>query len=333
MVALARSQPSQPQSAEASAFETDVVDGLSATPKRVPAKYFYDGAGSQLFEQITKLPEYYPTRCEMSILHDHAADIAKLIPAGAALVEFGSGSNKKARILLRAAPPLAAYIPVDICGEMLEQEAAELRPDFPQIKVLTVTADITHPFDLPDEAKAAPTRVGFFPGSTIGNFERHEAAAFLRNASRILGPGAKLIIGADLIKPAKVLNAAYNDAAGVTAKFNLNLLVRINRELRGTFKLDTFEHHAFYNRERHRIEMHLASLKRQKVWVAGETIEFRAGETIHTENSYKYSIESLGALARGVGWTPVAAWTDSQGYFSIQAFTLADAAATRHTPY
>ena len=145
-------------------------------------------------------------------------------------------------------------------------------------------------------------RVGFFPGSTIGNFEPHEAAAFLRNAARILGAGATLIVGADLIKPVDVLNAAYNDAAGVTAKFNLNLLVRINRELRGTFKLDTFEHHAFYNRERHRIEMHLASLKRQKVKVAGETIDFRAGETIHTENSYKYSIESLGALARGAGW-------------------------------
>ena len=145
-------------------------------------------------------------------------------------------------------------------------------------------------------------RVGFFPGSTIGNFEPHEAAAFLRNAGKILGPGARLIVGADLIKPAEVLNAAYNDTAGVTAKFNLNLLTRINRELGGNFNLDSFEHHAFYNRERHRVEMHLASLKRQKVKVAGETIDFRAGETIHTENSYKYSIEKLGALARGAGW-------------------------------
>ncbi|HEY4981984.1 MAG TPA: L-histidine N(alpha)-methyltransferase [Pseudolabrys sp.] len=324
MVALARSQPSQPQSAEASAFETDVVDGLSATPKRVPAKYFYDGAGSQLFEQITELPEYYPTRCEMRILRDHAADIAKLIPAGAALVEFGSGSNKKARILLRAAPKLAAYVPVDICGEMLAQEVAELRPDFPQLKVLPLTADFTHPFELPDEAKAAPVRIGFFPGSTIGNFEPHDAAAFLRNAGRILGPGAKLIIGVDLIKPVEILNAAYNDAAGITAQFNLNLLTRINRELGGTFKLDAFEHHAFYNRERHRIEMHLASLKRQKVRVANEIIDFRAGETIHTENSYKYSIESLGALARDVGWRPAGVWTDARKYFSIQAFTLAD---------
>ena len=326
MVALARSQAPQPSGAEASAFAADVLAGLGSVPKHVPAKYFYDGAGSQLFERITELAEYYPTRCEMRILRDHAAAIAELIPEGAALVEFGSGSNKKARMLLAAAPKLAAYVPVDICGEMVEQEAAELRPDFQALKVLPVMADICYPFDLPAEAKAAPVRIGFFPGSTIGNFEPHEAAGFLRNAARILGPGATLIVGVDLIKPVEVLNAAYNDAAGVTAKFNLNLLVRINRELRGTFKLDTFEHHAFYNRERHRIEMHLASLKRQKVKVAGETIEFRAGETIHTENSYKYSVESLGALARGVGWLPAGVWTDARKYFSIQAFTLADEA-------
>src|SRR5450631_1164477 len=323
MVALARKLRPLPQAAEVSAFEADVIAGLSATPKRAPAKYFYDGAGSQLFERITEVPEYYPTRSEMRILRDHAADIAKLIAPGSALVEFGSGSSKKARILLRATPPLAAYVPVDICGEMVEQEAAELRPDFPQLKVLPLTADICFPFELPAEAKAAPARVGFFPGSTIGNFEPHEAAAFLRNAAKILGAGATLIIGADLIKPVEVLNAAYNDKDGVTARFNLNLLVRINRELRGTFKLDSFEHHAFYNRERNRIEMHLASLKRQKVKVAGETIEFRAGETIHTENSYKYSVASLGALARGAGWLPAGVWTDAREYFSIQAFTLA----------
>jgi dimethylhistidine N-methyltransferase len=324
MAALARTPRPQPQSTDTSAFEDDVLAGLSATPKRVPAKYFYDGAGSLLFERITELPEYYPTRCEMRILRDHAADIAKLIPEGAALVELGSGSNKKVRIVLRAARKLAAYVPVDICGEMLEQEAAELRLDFPQLKVLPVRADITHQFDLSADAKAAAVRVGFFPGSTIGNFEPHEAAAFLRNAAHILGPGATLIVGADLIKPVEVLNAAYNDAEGVTAKFNLNLLVRINRELGATFKLDTFEHHAFYNRERHRIEMHLASLKRQKVKVAGEPIDFRTGETIHTENSYKYSIASLGALARGAGWLPAGVWTDEREYFSIQAFTLAD---------
>jgi dimethylhistidine N-methyltransferase len=320
MVAALRKRISQLQ--EQSEFETDVLDGLRTTPKRIPSKYFYDAVGSDLFEHITEVPEYYPTRCEMSTLRLHSADVAKLIPPGAALVEFGSGSSKKARILLSAAPKLAAYVPVDICGEMIEREAAELRVDFPQLTVLPVTADICKPFALPAEAKAAPARIGFFPGSTIGNFEPHEAADFLRNAANILGEGASLIVGADLIKPAEVLNAAYNDAEGVTAKFNLNLLVRINRELGGNFRLDMFEHHAFYNREKHRIEMHLASLKRQRVRVAGETIDIRAGETIHTENSYKYSIESLGALARGVGWLPVGAWTDSRKYFSIQAFTL-----------
>ena len=290
VAAVARRQIPQ-QSGDTSAFEADVLDGLRSTPKQVPAKYFYDATGSHLFERITELPEYYPTRCEMKTLREHAADIAKLIPQSAALVEFGSGSSKKARILLRAAPKLAAYVPVDICGEMIEQEAIELRADFPQLKVLPVTADICKPFELPEEAKQAPARIGFFPGSTIGNFEPHEASAFLRNAATILGTGSKLIIGVDLIKPIEVLNAAYNDAGGVTAKFNLNLLTRINRELGGTFRLNMFEHHAFYNRERHRIEMHLASLKRQKVKVAGETVDFRAGETIHTENSYKYSVD------------------------------------------
>ncbi len=323
MVALARSRHSRPQAAD-DTFATDVVGGLQASPKRVPAKYFYDATGSALFERITDQPEYYPTRCEMRILQEHAADIAKLIPDGAALIEFGSGSSKKARILLRALPKLAAYVPVDICGEMIEQEAGELRPDFPQVKVLPVTADISQDFVLPPEAKAAPARVGFFPGSTIGNFEPHEAAGFLRHAGKILGPGARLIIGVDLIKPAEILNAAYNDAAGITAKFNLNLLTRINRELGGDFKLDGFEHHAFYNRERHRVEMYLASLKRQKAKVAGETIEFRAGETIHTENCYKYSIEKLTALARGAGWRPLQVWTDDHNYFSIQAFELTD---------
>ena len=331
MVALARSDVLfVKDDAEASAFARDALKGLGARRKTLPPKYFYDAAGSQLFDRITDQAEYYPTRCEMHILHDNAAAIAALIPAGAALVEFGSGSNKKARILLAAAPVLAAYVPVDISAEMLEQEAAALQLDFPRLTIRPVAADFTQSFELPAEAKTAPVRVGFFPGSTIGNFEPHEAASFLRNAAKILGPRSILIIGADLIKPVEILNSAYNDAAGITAKFNLNLLVRINRELGGTFKLDTFEHHAFYNRERHRIEMHLASLKRQKVKVAGECFDFRAGETIHTENSYKYSVESLGALARGVGWLPAGVWMDAKKYFSIQAFTLApDASALK----
>ena len=324
MVALARPRRPLPKRDDLSPFAADVLEGLGETPKHIPAKYFYDERGSELFERITEQPEYYPTRCEMEILRDRAAEIAALIPDGAAIVEFGSGSNTKARLLLAAAPHVAAYVPVDISGEMLEREAAELRADFPKLAVLPVVADFCYPFDLPPAARAAPLRVGFFPGSTIGNFEPHEAAAFLRNAAKMLGANAKIIIGADLVKPVEVLNAAYNDAAGVTADFNLNLLVRMNRELGANFRLECFEHHAFFNRERSRIEMHLASLKRQKVKVAGETFDFRAGETIHTENSYKYSLDSLRALARGVGWLPAGAWTDGQDYFSIQAFNYVE---------
>ena len=320
MVAVARKHIPE-HSPEISAFESDVIEGLRSTPKQLPAKYFYDASGSQLFERITELPEYYPTRCEMKLLRDYAADLAKLIPEGAALVEFGSGSSKKARILLRAAPKLAAYVPVDICREMIEQEAAELRADFPQLKVLPVTADICKPFELPQEARAAPARLGFFPGSTIGNFEPHEASAFLRNAAGILGPRCTLIIGVDLIKPAEVLDAAYNDKAGVTAKFNLNLLTRINRELGGTFRLSTFEHHAFYNRERHRIEMHLASLKRQKVRVAGETIEFRAGETIHTEISRKFTRTEVESTLQAAGFVLRRWYSAANNYFGLALAT------------
>ena len=214
-------------------------------------------------------------------------------------------------------------MPVDISSEMLAAEADELRRDHPGLMVLPLETDFTKPFRLPAAVAAMP-RAGFFPGSTIGNFEPHEACSFLRHAGRILGQGAILIIGVDLIKDAKLLNAAYDDAAGVTAKFNLNLLTRINRELDGTFDLDGFSHEAFYNSERHRIEMHLASKKRQKVRVCGRVIDFRAGETIHTENSYKYTLELFGALARGSGWTPVAVWTDADKYFSVQALAFED---------
>ena len=308
---------------EDSQFARDVLAGLTARPKWLAPKYFYDRAGAQLFEQITALPEYYPTRCELAILRDNAAAIARWVPDGAALIEFGSGSSQKARLLLAAAPQVAAYVPVDISSEMLAAEADELRRDHPGLMVLPLETDFTKPFRLPAAVAAMP-RAGFFPGSTIGNFEPHEACSFLRHAGRILGQGAILIIGVDLIKDAKLLNAAYDDAAGVTAKFNLNLLTRINRELDGTFDLDGFSHEAFYNSERHRIEMHLASKKRQKVRVCGRVIDFRAGETIHTENSYKYTLESFGALARGSGWTPVAVWTDADKYFSVQALAFED---------
>jgi dimethylhistidine N-methyltransferase len=301
-----------------SAFARDAIRGLSARPKRLPPKYFYDEAGSALFEAITELPEYYPTRCELEILRDHARDIAALLPERTALLEFGSGSSRKARILLDAAPAVTAYVPVDISATQLAAEAAQLRLDYPRLTVQPVAADFTQAFRIPP-ALTGLARAGFFPGSTIGNFEPYEAAAFLQHAAAMLGRDAVLIVGIDLVKDAKILHAAYNDAAGVTAKFNLNLLVRMNRELGANFDLTAFCHQAFYNSERSRIEMHLASRRRQQVTLAGRQIEFRAGETIHTENSYKYKIDSFGALARGSGWTPIAHWTDAQGYFSVQA--------------
>ena len=327
MVAQTRAALRRPVEADAaeadSSFARDVIAGLTARPKRLSPKYFYDQAGAQLFEDITALPEYYLTRCELEVLRERAPEMARFFPAGSALIEFGSGSSKKVRILLEAAPTIAAYIPVDISSEMLVQEAEELRRDYPRLAVLPVEADFTQPFSLPAQA-ADMAHTGFFPGSTIGNFEPHEACAFLRHAGRMLGRGAALIIGVDLVKDAKILNAAYNDAAGLTAKFNLNLLARINRELDGDFDLASFDHHAFYNRERHRIEMHLVSKKRQKVSVAGRVIEFRAGEAIHTENSYKYTLEYFTALARGSGWTPVAAWSDAGANFSIHALAFED---------
>jgi dimethylhistidine N-methyltransferase len=303
---------------ESRAFAKDVIAGLTAEPKRLPAKYFYDERGSQLFEAITATSEYYPTRTEMRILQDNATAIAHYIPPGAAMIEFGSGASDKARILLGAAPHVGAYVPVDISGDFLAQEAARLRKDWPALQVIPIAADFTKSFALP-QAVAAKPRVGFFPGSTIGNFEPHEAAAFLKEAARILGPGSALIVGVDLIKDTAILNRAYNDADGVTAAFNLNLLMRINRELGANFNLANFRHHAFYNRERRRIEMHLVSLVRQTARVCGKSIDFRRGESIHTENSYKYSIELFTSLARGAGWKPAAAWVDSKELFSVHA--------------
>jgi dimethylhistidine N-methyltransferase len=330
MTALARTAlPVEPDRPESTAFAADVVTGLTKTPKRIPPKYFYDSVGSELFERITALPEYYPTRCELAILEQHAADIAALIPPGAALIEFGSGSSTKTRILLRAAADkLAAYVPVDISANFLEQQSEALKAEYPGVAMLPVAADFTKPFNLPASVQMMP-RVGFFPGSTIGNFEPHEAASFLRQAGEALGPGAMFIVGVDLIKDPEVLHDAYNDAQGITAEFNKNLIARINRELGAKLDAATFEHHAFYNRERNRIEMHLASLKRQRLKVCGECVDFRAGETIHTENSYKYSIESFGALARGAGWTPRTVWTDPDRHFSVHALVLKEKPGAR----
>lgn len=302
---------------QTTSFARDAIEGLSQYPKRLPPKYFYDASGSELFEAITRLPEYYPTRTELSILNDRGGEIASIIPKQAALVEFGAGATTKVRLLLKHCR-FAAYVPVDISGDFLKVQANALRRDFPSLAVYPVAADFTRPFPLPPAVVPLP-KVGFFPGSTIGNFEPHEANAFLRSAREILGKGARMILGADLEKNERVLQEAYNDAAGVTARFNLNVLVRINRELGGNFDLSAFSHRAIYNRERHRIEMHLISRKAQSVRMLGTGFSFRPGESIHTENSYKYSLERFTALARGAGWQVQKSWTDAGGIFSVHA--------------
>ncbi|WP_159008797.1 L-histidine N(alpha)-methyltransferase [Bradyrhizobium sp. S69] len=309
---------------QTSVFAREAIGDLSQRPKRLSPKYFYDATGSELFEAITRLPEYYPTRTELSILRDRGSDIAALIPEGAALIEFGAGATTKVRLLLENCA-ISAYVPVDISGDFLQDQANALRRDFPGLAVFPVAADFTAPFALPEVITlAGMPKVGFFPGSTLGNFEPHEACAFLRSAREILGKDSQMIIGVDLEKDERVLYDAYNDAAGVTARFNLNVLVRINRELGGNFDLSAFTHRAIYNRERHRIEMHLISKKSQSVRLLGTNFAFRAGESIHTESSYKYSIDRFAALARGSGWTPRASWTDKAGMFSVHALVASD---------
>jgi dimethylhistidine N-methyltransferase len=300
-----------------SAFAHDAVDGLTHSPKRLSPKYFYDSVGSNLFEQITMLPEYYPTRTELGILNDRADEIASRIPSNAALVEFGAGSTTKVRKLLQQSR-IAAYVPVDISGEFLEQQAADLRKDFPDLNVYPLTADFTSPFKLPTEVADMP-KVGFFPGSTLGNFEPMDAADFLTRAATILGKDALMILGVDLEKDEPTLRKAYNDGAGVTAQFNLNVLTRMNRELGANFDLSAFDHRAIYNPDQHRIEMHLFSRKPQSVTVCGHTISFAANESIHTENSYKYSIGRFTQLASNAGWTVEKSWTDAKRMFSLHA--------------
>jgi L-histidine Nalpha-methyltransferase len=324
MVALARTAlrySARHEAAASDSFADHVIAGLGDNPKWLSAKYFYDSTGSDLFEQITALPEYYPTRTELGILEKNARAMLAYVPLAAALVEFGTGSTRKARILLNAAPQISAYVPVDISAEFLAAEAAVLRRDASNIAIFPVAADFTRDFDLPPQIRARP-RVGFFPGSTIGNFEPEDAAEFLRQAARVLGHGSTMIIGIDLIKDEAVLNAAYDDSAGVTAKFNLNVLTRMNRELGGSFDVSAFRHRAFYNAEGHRIEMHLESLKAQTATVAGRAFDFAKGETIHTENSYKYTVDSFRALAESAGWRPVATWTDENALFSVHALKI-----------
>ena len=298
------------------AFRSDVLAGLALPQKAVPARWFYDRAGSELFEAITDLPEYYPTRVETGLLERHAKEVGEIAGPGRVVVEFGSGSSAKTpHLLARAAP--AAYIPIDISGDFLRDSAAALAVQFPGLQVMPVEHDFTVPLRLP-EAVAALPRLGFFPGSTIGNFAPGAAVDLLRAMAATLGPGALLLIGIDRVKDKRILIPAYNDAAGVTAAFNLNLLHRINRELDGTIPIDGFGHSARWVEGPSRIEMHLVAERPVAFEVAGVPFAMAAGETIHTENSHKYGSRDARLLLRAGGWEPVAEWVDGDGLFEMQ---------------
>lgn len=296
-------------------FERDLLRAFAERPHAISPKYFYDAAGSQLFERICELPEYYPTRTEIALLEARAGDIARLAGRGAEIVEFGAGSLRKVRILLDAMDAPARYIPIDISGEHLALAASQLRADYPTLDVQPLVADYTARLLLPDAAPGK-RRVGFFPGSTIGNFTPQEAVQFFNVAAQVLRGGA-LLIGADLVKDPQILHAAYNDSQGVTAAFNLNLLARANRELGTGFHLDRFAHYAFYNPVQQRIEMHLVSRCDQVVEVAGRQSEFAEGETLHTENSYKFTVDGLRALAQRAGFRAGPVWMDPERLFSV----------------
>jgi dimethylhistidine N-methyltransferase len=303
-------------------FRDAVLKGFGERRKSIPCKFLYDARGSALFEEICRLPEYYLTRTEIAILAENAADIATAIGPHSRLIEFGSGGSHKARILLEALDRPAAYVPVDISSEHLRQAAAGVAADFPLLPVIAVCTDYTAWFRLPPLPGPSGKRVGFFPGSTIGNFEPAAALRFLANCAQILGHAGEMMIGVDLKKDPRILDDAYNDRAGVTAAFNLNLLGRINRELDGDLDLNRFAHRAFYNGRAGRIEIYIESLADQEVRIAGQRFHFVASELIHTEYSYKYAVPEFRALAAQAGFRPVATWTDANDLFSLQHFRL-----------
>jgi dimethylhistidine N-methyltransferase len=303
---------------EADDFLSDVLAGLNRTPKTLPCKYFYDQRGSDLFNEICELPEYYPTRTEKALLLDCAAEIADAIGPKCRLIEYGTGSSDKMRIMLDALDRPAAFIAVDISREHLLQATAALATERPDLEVHAVCTDFTKPFNVPSvENGDGGKAVAFFPGSSLGNFHPDQASGFLANAAHVVDAGGGMVIGLDLKKDDRILNAAYNDSAGVTAAFNKNILRRINHELNGSFVLDDFEHRAFYNEAKGRVEMHLISRRDQTVRIAGHEFRFRAGEGIHTENSYKYDIDEFRNLALGAGFRPIRVWTDPDRLFSV----------------
>ena len=301
----------------ADSFREDVIAGLSLPQKALPPKYFYDAAGSRLFEAICRLEEYYPTRVELALTRAHLDEIGRFVGKGCELIEYGSGESLKTRLLIRGLHP-SAYIPVDISEAALHAAAKRLARAFPWLNVLSVVGDFMQPLKLPVySGRSSARRVVYFPGSTIGNLTPEEAHAFLRMSRGQIGPRGAMLVGVDLKKDANVLHAAYNDAKGVTAAFNLNVLARINRELEGDFDLRRFKHYAFYNVALGRIEMHLVSLARQTVNVGSHRFRFGVGESIHTENSCKYSVEEFQTLARSAGFETEKVWRDRRDYFAL----------------
>lgn len=309
---------------ESDDFLSEVRSGLSKRQKTLPCKFFYDEKGSRLFDRICELPEYYPTRTETTLLEDISDALSECIGPHKQIIEYGCGSVQKIRRLLDALDRPAAYVAVDISREHLLGAAATLAADYPDLEVHAVCADFTKPFGVkPPKTRPDARRVGFFPGSTLGNFSQEDAAGLLSEAARFLGTNGAMAIGIDLKKDVSILDAAYNDAEGVTASFNLNLLDRINRELGADFEVDQFEHRAHYNAEQGRMEMHLYSLSNQDVKVDGSTFSFAEGESIHTENSHKYSVEEFQNLGRAAGFEPRRVWIDDAKLFSIHYLDVA----------
>lgn len=310
------------------AFRADVLAGFGCTERRaIPARWFYDRAGSELFEAITELPEYYPTRVETALLMQHAPEIARIAGAGRAVIEFGSGSSAKTPHVLAETHP-AAYVPIDISGDFLRESAAMLAADFPGLTIIPVEADFMAPISLPAAVADLP-KLGFFPGSTIGNMVARTSVDLLRAMRGSLGIGAMLLIGMDRVKSPAILVPAYDDVQGVTAAFNLNLLHRINRELNGTIPVDKFRHRAIWNDMYARIEMHLEAIEDVAFTIEGQAFTMRGGETVHTENSHKYGPRDARLLLRAGGWTPVREWTDADDNFAL---ILAEAHPFRDAP-
>ncbi|APX89442.1 L-histidine N(alpha)-methyltransferase [Brevirhabdus pacifica] len=303
------------ETARSSEFARLAVEGLSTSPKRAEAKFFYDEEGSRLFDRICELEEYYPTRTETAILRARAPELAEWVPEGAALVELGSGSSTKTRILLDALPGLGAYVPLDISAEHMQASARALAAHYPALDIHPVAADFTRAIELPGDLRAMP-KLLFFPGSTIGNFTPPEAVELLRRL-RGIDNVAGFVLGVDLRKDEDVLVRAYDDAEGVTAAFNKNLLRRMNTELGADFDLDRFGHEARWNEACSRIEMHLVSTCDQSVRVAGHRIDFARGESIHTESSHKYSVDGFREMAATAGWSADETWVDDRGLFSV----------------